>query len=694
MIGSRHSEQLRLGIDIGGTFTDFALCDRRGRLLTTQKVPTERIDPWLSIRTGLRALRAEGVDLGAITDVLHGTTLVINTLIERRGARVGLLTNRGFADVLYLQRENRYDIYDPDLVLPEPLVASGDRRELSGRVSGSGEILEPLDRDEAERVVRELVTADVESLAVCLLHSYQVPAHELELREIIERVAPSHPVSLSHEVLPQIREYERCSATVINAYVQPLVHGYLERVRHGLAEEGCPAKLFVMTSSGGMITAEAAMRWPIQLTESGPAAGVFAAGLLGSTVTQDDILSFDMGGTTAKSCVVRDGRAVISRDYEVARIRRFKPGSGLPLRIPVVDLLEIGAGGGSIAEVSPLGLVQVGPRSAGADPGPVCYGLGGDEPTVTDADLLLGFIAADSFLQGDMPLDSSAAARALEQRVAEPLGISVMEAAEAVHRVATETMAESARIHAAEMNVDVRACAMVAFGGAGPVHAFAVARSLGIGRIICPLHASVFSVVGLLASPFAFEATRSWVTALDDADLETVEALLHRLEASSRAVVRQSGAESAVVERSVDMSYVGQGFEVTVPLPDGALGTDAPQELKLLFDRSYRAAYGRGLEQLPARCITWRARAAGPPPPLDLTDRPVGNGRGDGAPRRRTVRFPLEGDHDCQVVPLDALRPDLRLEGPVLVETGLTTVVVPAGAATTLDASGCLIVDL
>lgn len=693
----------RLGIDVGGTFTDLALIDDTTGTIATEKVLTTPSDPWLGIREGVQAFLANGVNPGEIDVVIHGTTLIINALIERRGARVGLMTTAGFRDVLAFGREFRYDVYDPDIVLPEPLVPRRLRREVRERVDGEGAIIEPLDCDDARATVRALLDEGVEAFAVCLLHAYSRPEHERELREVLHEEAPDHPVSLSHEVLPQIREFERCSTTVVNTYVQPIIRRYARRLRDGLAEEGLPNEPYLMTSSGNTVTVETAEAFPVQLVESGPAGGALMAALIGAQIGSPDLLAFDMGGTTAKACVIRDGAPLISKSYEVARVRRFRKGSGLPLGVPVVDVLETGAGGGSIAEIDALGLLQVGPRSAGADPGPVCYGRGGDEPTITDANVVLGLIDPDRFLGGAMTLDRDAAARVITERIGTPLDLDAERAAAAMHQLVTENMAEAIRVHAVEINVDVRSLGMVAYGGAGPLHAMGVAQRLQAPFVVFPLAAGVLSALGLLTAPLGFEFAVSIPVDLTDLDVAATNAVLAELEAQGEQLLAQAGVSVRDIHRrrSVDMCYVEQRYEVTTSIPSGELGANAPQQLKGLFDAAYQEAYGRRLDELAARCITWRVVSVGPPPPVPRhsgTDRPSdcrNRPRNRAVPvGERRVVFPDQGEALAAVYIRELLGPGMTLEGPALIQETASTIVMPPGSVATVDSWGNVVARL
>ena len=661
-----------LGIDVGGTFTDLVFLDEAAGRLATAKVLTTPADPSLGALRGVDRLLADGAGLGAGTITVHGTTLVSNTLIERSGPRTGLITTRGFRDVLeFVGRELRYDMYDANIAYPEPLVPRDLRVEVDERVDGGGVTLVPLDEASAVTAIETLRAAGVEAIAVSLINSFLRPDHERRLRELIAQHAPGVAVSLSCEVLRRIREYERTSATTMNAYVQPVMAAYLTRLEAGLAERGLVGELHLMTSTGGTITRETAERFPLQLVESGPAAGTLAAAFVAARAGLPDLLSFDMGGTTAKAAVIRAGRPLLSHAHEVMRVRRFRKGSGLPIGIPVIDLIEIGAGGGSIAWLDPVGLLRVGPRSAGADPGPACYGLGGSEPTVTDADLVLGFLDPLRFLGGELVLDRGAAERAIEERVARPLGLDVGAAAAAIHRVVTESMAEAARVHAVEVNVDVRRYGIVAFGGAGPVHAYEVARLVRSPFVLCPANAGVLSALGLLVAPITFEAS---LTAPEDAaglTPERVRAILAGLRAEIDPPLARAGVTEIAYEASAEMSYIGQGFEVATPVAGLEPGADVATTLKRAFDDAYERRYARRLDALPAA------------------------GGADPVRGRRDVVFPYLGTPvSCTVYSRDALAPGATFAGPALVEERNSTAVVPPGARATVRDDGSLVFQL
>ena len=515
----------RLGVDIGGTFTDLVVVDEITGRLSVGKVLTTPKDPAHGVEQGIIALLTDaGVAAAAVRAVAHGTTLATNALIERKGARTALLTTAGFRDAIEIGREGRYDMYDLFIDPPAPLVPRHLRREVGERIGPDGAVIRPLDEAGARAVVRELVTEGIEAVAICLLHAYVNPAHERRLAAIVAEIAPDVSVSCSSDVVPEIREYERTSTTTANVYVVPLMARYLEDLERRLGESGIPGQLYVMHSAGGIVLPPLARRVPIRLVESGPAAGALAAARAASERDEPRLLSFDMGGTTAKACVIDGGAPLVGREFEVARADRFKKGSGLPIRVPVIEMIEIGAGGGSIARVDRLGLLKVGPDSAGADPGPACYNLGGRLPTVTDADLVLGYLDAGFFLGGRMPLDRDAARRAIEEHVARPLGLDVTAAAWGIHRVVNENMAAAARIHAIERGRDLRSYPLFAFGGAGPVHCWQVARVLRVPRILIPFAAGAMSAYGLLAAPLAFDFVRTGRQRLDAADWDAINA--------------------------------------------------------------------------------------------------------------------------------------------------------------------------
>jgi N-methylhydantoinase A len=685
----------RLGVDVGGTFTDCVLVDADGQV-SVDKLLTTPDDPGRAIVAGSSALlESRGRRWADLGQAVHATTLVANALIQRTGARVGFVTTAGFIDSLAIGEENRYDLYDLFFRRPEPLVPRRLRFGLSERTAADGTRLHPVDPAEVERIAGVLRAAGIEAVAVCLLHSFRNPAAEREVAAGLARALPGVPVTLSSDIAPEIREYHRASTAVANAYVQPRVQGYLARLAAGLRERGLAVPLVLMLSEGGLGTVETAQAAPIRLVESGPAAGAMAAAALVREAGIARAMAFDMGGTTAKLCMILEGEPVRGYTTEVARLHRFKRGSGLPLKIPSIELIEIGAGGGSIAHLDESGLLQVGPRSAEAEPGPACYGRGGTAPTVTDADLVLGYVDPERFLGGRMRLDREAAVRALATGLGTRLGLSVEEAALAVHEVVNDNMASAARIHAVEHGQDPRRFTLVAFGGAGPVHAWRVAQLLKLRQVVVPVAAGVTSALGLLATPPAIELSRSFPGRFETLDWAGVDRLLAEMERQARAVLDGLGVapEAVRVRRVAECRYVGQAYEVQVVLPDGpvaALGADA---LAAAFEARYRALYKRTLPGGRFEALTWRLQAQGPPPPgrfqLALRRDAEVAKRGE-----RDALFPGHGRLACVVLDRDGLRPGDAFAGPALVEEDETTTVVGPGASVEVDEARRLLVTL
>src|SRR2546425_1202424 len=617
----------RLGVDIGGTFTDLVVIDdatgtaRVGKVLTTTK------DPAHGVEEGIHALLDEaGVRSDAVRAVVHGTTLATNALIERKGAKTALLTTEGFRDALEIRREGRYDMYDLFIDPPPPLVPRHLRREVPERLLADGSIARAIDEVAARRVLAELAQDGVEALAICLLHAYVNPAHEARLVALAHEAIPGVFVSCSSEVVPEIREYERASTTCANVYVAPLMARYLEDLERRLAGLGIPGQLYIMQSSGGIAVPPLARRLPVRLIESRPAAGALAAAQAAGQRREPKLLSFDMGGTTAKACVIDDGVPLVGREFEVARADRFKKGSGLPVRVPVIEVIEIGAGGGSIARVDRMGLLKVGPDSPGADPGPACYGAGGPEPPVTDPDLPLGHLDAEFFLGGRMRLDREAARRSVEEHVARPLGLDVTGAAWGIHRLVNENMAAAARIHGIERGRDLRQYPLFAFGGAGPVHCWQVAKILKVPRILIPFGAGAVSAYGLLSAPLAFDFVRTRRERLDAADWGTINALFAEMEAEGRALLARAGvaATQVRVSRVVEMRYLGQGHEVEAAIPPGTLAPASLPAIIASFEAAYRALYQRLPQGVPIEALNWRGTIPGPPPKVAPTPAPPG----------------------------------------------------------------------
>jgi len=687
----------RLGVDIGGTFTDLVVVDEATGALRVGKVLTTPKDPAHGVEQGALGLLDEaGVGAAAVRAVVHGTTLATNALIERKGARTALLTTAGFRDAIEIRREGRYDMYDLAIDPPAPLVPRHLRREVDERLLPDGSVLRPLDEAAARRVIAELAGAGVEAVAICLLHAYVDPAHERRLAALVREAAPDVVVSCSSDVVPEIREYERTSTTVANVYVAPLIGRYLRDLERRLAEHGIPGQLYVMQSAGGIALPEEARRFPIRLVESGPAAGALAAARAARQRGDTRLLSFDMGGTTAKACVIDGGAPLVAREFEVARADRFKKGSGLPIRVPVIELIEIGAGGGSIARVDRMGLLKVGPESAGADPGPACYGLGGRLPTVTDADLLLGYLDAEFFLGGRMRLDRDAAHRAVEAHVARPLGLDVVAAAWGIHRVVNENMAAAARIHGIERGRDLRHYPLFAFGGAGPVHCWQVARILRTPRILLPFGAGAMSAYGLLTAPLAFDFVRTRRERLDAADWNAVNALYESMEAEGLSVLGRAGVARAdvTVTRVAEMRYLGQGHEVEAAIPGGRLSGASLPAIRESFEAAYRALYHRLPQGVPIEVLNWRTTVSGPAP--DVAMRPPGGGRATAAVKTRRPAYFAEaaGFVPTPVYDRYALGAGATFTGPAIVEERESTAVIGPGARCLVDDALTIVVDL
>ena len=689
----------RLGIDVGGTFTDFVVFDPGTGSFSIGKTLTTPHDLALGIIRGTReAAERSGFEVRDISQVTYGTTLVANLLLERKGVRVGLIATEGFRDVLETGTEQRYDMYDLTARRAEPLVPRRLRRTVRERVTWDGKVLVPLDPSSLDGIVSHFKEHGVETIAVALMHSYRNPDHERMVGEYLGERFPQYSVSLSSEVAPEVREYPRTSTTVANAYVEPPLRRHLQEMEGGLRSMGFGGVIYMMLSEGGITTLEAARSFPVRLVESGPAAGAMAASYYGKTLGYDDIVSFDMGGTTAKLCLITDGRPSRTSEFEVAREHRFKKGSGLILKVPAIDMIEIGAGGGSIAYVDPLGLMKVGPQSAGADPGPACYGLGGGEPTVSDADLVLGLLNPDYFLGGEMALDLAAARRAIETRLADQMGVSVTRAAQGIHEVVNENMATAARMHASEQGQDVRGSALVAFGGAGPVHAYRVAKLLGIDRVVCPLGAGVMSSIGMLVAPRSFDSVQSYISRLDSVDWSHVDSIYEAMESGAVELLTAAGVDpnDIEMERRADMRYVGQGFEIAVPVPNGKLRPGLRETLAATFSETYESLFGRSLTDVPIEAITWRLSASEPPPRPNIRFRiPESETYPGGVKGERPVFLPEDGRFvDCPVFDRYGLERGATVSGPAIVEERESTVFVGPDATCTIDEHLNLVMSL
>ena len=690
--------QYRLGCDIGGTFTDFVLVNDETGEFQINKCLTTPADPSDAVEQGIQELleRSPGF-MPHIDEIIHGTTLVINAILERKGAKTGLITTRGFRDVLELGRELRYDAYDIFAEYPRPLVPRYLRYEVYERIASDGRTLIELDAEEVQGVLSKLLDLGIESLAVCLINSYENPIHEKKIKEIILQTAPDLSLSTSFEVLPQIREYERTCTTATNAYVKPITAKYLKKLSSRLESLGFKGKLFIMLSSGGITSVETAREFPVRIIESGPTAAVIASQHYGKMFEIKDIFCFDMGGTTAKSCLIQKGQAGLVSTFEVGRVQRFKKGSGLPIQVPVVDLMEIGAGGGSIARMSKMDLLQVGPESAGADPGPACYGRGGENPTVTDADLVLGYLDPNYFLGGTMPLDKSASEKAIEEKVANPLGVSVVEAAVGIHDLINETMAAAAKTHIAEKGGNPNIVTISAFGGAGPVHAYGLAKKIGAPRILVPPLAGVGSALGFFTAPVAFDLSRSHRVSLDDADFDEVERLFKALENEGAVILQEADREQKIIfERTIMMRFVGQGAETDLPIESRPFHQWKKTQIRDLFDNAYKKLYGRTYPETPVEFVTFKVRASLPERPFRIP--PLGNTEGmleDCTKGERNAFSLLKKEFiPFKVYDRFKLFPGASFEGPAIVEEKESTTVIGEDAKASVDEFGFVWINL
>ncbi len=686
----------RVGIDIGGTFTDMLLVGDDGTAVIAKTLTTPG-DPSLAVENALRPVLDDGsVNKGERGTLIHGTTLVTNALIERKGALTALLTTSGFRDAVEIAREHRYELYDLNLDLPKPLVPRHLRFDVPERMAADGSVLENLDEVFLRRLVGELRDKGIKAIGVCYLNSFRNPAHEKRTAEIIAEMAPKIRVSLSSEVVAEIREYQRTSTTLANVYVQERVSDYLAQLQGRLDAIGFNGSFFVMLSSGGIATRDTASRFPVRLLESGPAAGALAAAEAGLRSGHRDLLSFDMGGTTAKLCVIDDGQPLKTHEFEVDRVYRFRKGSGLPVRIPVIDMIEIGAGGGSIARVDSLGLLKVGPDSSGADPGPVCYGQGGTQPTVTDADLMLGYLDANYFLGGKMKLDLTGTKKALE-RLGTPLKMSAEQVAWGIHQIVNENMANAARAHLGERGKDPRRMPMYAFGGAGPVHGYRVAEILRLPALISPFGAGVGSTFGLLSAPLAFDFVRSAYSRMDQLDWSLANRLLDEMAQEGSKVLQSSGlAESEIgYQRTADLRFIGQGHEVSVALPDGVLTSADLPRIAAEFERTYESLYGRKGPDVALEVINWRVVASGPRPDMNLK---LPRGATQGGAARKGVRlafFPeTNGYVETAIYDRYALEPGMAFAGPAIVEERESTLIIGAHGKARVDERLNVVVEL
>ncbi|MBS9716449.1 hydantoinase/oxoprolinase family protein [Pseudohalocynthiibacter aestuariivivens] len=681
---------VRMGVDIGGTFTDVML--EVGEKQFSTKVLTTYTAPEDAIIDGLtQVCDKAGIHPSAIKQIIHGTTLATNALIERHGAKTALITTQGFRDVIEMRTESRFEQYDLNLTLPEPLLPRQARYTLKERISAKGEVLIPLNRPDIEALVDEIREAGFESIAVGLIHSYLNDTHEKLVRDVLAEKMPNTMVSLSCEVSPQMREYERFNTVVANAFIKPLMKSYLGRLEGRLQEQGVRCPIFLMHSGGGIISIESAAEFPVRLVESGPAGGAVFAANIASRYGLDKVLSFDMGGTTAKICLIKNQTPKTSRVFEVARTYRFKKGSGMPISIPVIDMVEIGAGGGSLAHVDAMHQIRVGPESAGSEPGPACYGRGGDKPAVTDADLVLGKLDPDNFAGGSISLSMASSAAALEKVLGEPLDMDAQTAAFGLAEVVDENMANAARVHAVENGEDLANYTMIAFGGAAPLHAGRLCEKLGVERLLVPPGAGVGSAIGFLRAPFSFEANRSVYMKLSDFQPDVIKLLLSDLQNEARSFVRSCDAESDILsEFKVYMRYTGQGWEIPIILTEEQAMNPNAETFQHLFEQDYVTLFGRAVEGMDVEITVWAVNATTPPMKVAVTKAAAEGSEAKSHSRRRMFDSALGETVDASVVLRKDMLPGQTTEGPSAITEDETTIILPVSRRAIMQPDGCV----
>jgi len=680
----------RLGVDIGGTFTDVVLeigpARYSAKVLTTYAAPENAI-----VEAMHRVCAKAGVTPAVIGQIIHGTTLATNALIERRGAKTALITTKGFRDVIEMRTESRFEQYDLNLVLPEPLVARNRRYVVRERMGARGDVLIPIDRTEVEELADALKEAGYRSIAVGFLHSYVNDAHERLVRHVLTERLPDMMVSLSSEVSPQMREYERFNTTIANAFIKPLMKSYLGRLAERLKSEGADCPVFLMHSGGGIIDIATAAEFPVRLVESGPAGGAVFAADIAARHGLDKVLSFDMGGTTAKICLIKNQTPKTARVFEVARTYRFKKGSGMPISIPVIDMVEIGAGGGSLARVDAMNQIRVGPESAGSEPGPACYGRGGMRPAVTDADLILGKLDPDNFAAGTIPLHVDQSAAALNSALGDRLSITTIEAAWGLAEVVDENMANAARVHAVENGEDLSEYTMIAFGGAAPLHAARLCEKLGVGRCIVPPGAGVGSAIGFLRAPFSFEANRTVFMKIAAFDTSAVRTIFAEMEDEATRFVRSCDAAADIkADFKVYMRYAGQGWEIPVPLSAEDARAADPATFLARFQNDYANLFGRTVQGLQAEITVWSVNAYTPTPAVAPAEPVVVRQ----APRRlgeRTLFDAARGEEArADIYERAHFEPGHHVSGPAVITEDETTIVIPASRVATALSDGCI----
>jgi len=682
----------RVGVDIGGTFTDIAL--DVGGVLHSTKILTDYALPERAILTGVQAVvDAAGLKLSDIEQLIHGTTLATNALIERRGARTAFITTEGFRDTLEMRTENRFEQYDINIALPPPLIEREHRYTLRERLDVRGNVLIAPQQADIDALVQRIGEGDYQSVAIGLIHSYINGAHERLLRDALQARLPHLSISISSEVSPQMREFERFNTVCANAYVKPLIKSYLDRLVVTLKAAGADCPVFMIHSGGGIISVQSAAEFPVRLVESGPAGGAIFAADIARKYALDAVVSFDMGGTTAKICLIENQVPKTAKTFEVARTYRFKKGSGMPISIPVVEMVEIGAGGGSIASIDSMRQIRVGPHSAASEPGPACYDRGGLEPTITDANLLLGRLDADNFAGGALRLSVDNAAGAVDRVIGQPLGMDPRTAAFGICEVVDENMANAGRVHAVESGKDIADYTMITFGGGGPLHAARLCEKMGVSRFLVPAGAGVGSAIGFLRAPFGYEAVRSAFVRLAEFEAGQVNALIDDMKAEALGFLRQGMPEGEPeMECTAFMRYVGQGWEIPVSLPFKAFSNSDTAQFKTLFEAAYTVFFGRPIEGPDVEIVSWSVKASSPLPPVALASQVKASHRAHEVARRQVFDVVAGGFVDAGIYQREALQAGARIDGPAIIAERETTTFVSSSFTATVQPDGCLLV--
>ncbi|MEB0206883.1 hydantoinase/oxoprolinase family protein [Pseudomonas sp. CCC3.1] len=682
----------RVGVDIGGTFTDIAL--DAGGVLHSTKILTDYELPERAILTGVKTvLEAAGLQLSDIEQLIHGTTLATNALIERRGAKTAFITTEGFRDTLEMRTENRFEQYDINITLPPPLIEREHRYTLRERLNVRGEVLIAPQQADIDALVEHVAEGGYESIAVGFIHSYVNGAHERLLRDALQSRLPTVSISISSEVSPQMREFERFNTVCANAYVKPLIKSYLDRLVVTLKASGANCPVFMIHSGGGIISVQSAAEFPVRLVESGPAGGAIFAADIARKYALDSVVSFDMGGTTAKICLIENQVPKTAKTFEVARTWRFKKGSGMPISIPVVEMVEIGAGGGSIASIDSMRQIRVGPHSAGSEPGPACYGRGGQQPTITDANLLLGRLDPDNFAGGAMRLSTDAATSATARAIAQPLNMDAVTAAYGICEVVDENMANAGRVHAVESGKDISEYTMITFGGGGPLHAARLCEKMGVSRFLVPAGAGVGSAIGFLRAPFGYEAVRSAFVRLSEFAAPQVNALIDDMQAEAISFLRQGMPEGEPeLECTAFMRYVGQGWEIPVALPFKPFSNADTAQFKTLFEAAYTVFFGRPIEGPDIEIVSWSVKASSPLLPVDEVEQVKASHRAQEVARREVFDVVIGGFVDAGIYQRETLQSGARIDGPAIIAERETSTFVSSSFTATVQPDGCLLV--